>query len=68
MSENPFDNADGLFFVVVNALDQHSIWPDFVAVPAGWRTTFGPATRQDCLAQIERSWTDLRPLALRSAD
>jgi MbtH protein len=32
------DREDILFQVVVNHEEQYSIWPDYKAVPAGWRT------------------------------
>lgn len=67
MTANPFDDDGGLFFVVVNDDEQHSIWPEFLAVPAGWRSVLGPCGRQACLDHIERSWTDMRPAGLRSA-
>ncbi|MFB7938266.1 MbtH family protein, partial [Streptomyces sp. NPDC056049] len=35
-SVNPFDNAENPFHVVVNDEGQHSLWPAFAAVPAGW--------------------------------
>lgn len=62
---NPFDDPDGRFLVLVNDEDQHSLWPSFAEVPAGWRTVFGPDARDACLAHVERSWTDLRPRSLR---
>ena len=61
---NPFEDPDGTYRVLVNDEGQHSLWPDFVAVPDGWRTTFGPAERQACLDHIEHTWTDLRPRSL----
>ncbi|SDT34445.1 MbtH-like protein [Pseudomonas granadensis] len=33
-----FDREDILFQVVVNHEEQYSIWPDYKAVPEGWRT------------------------------
>ncbi|MFE3716995.1 MbtH family protein [Streptomyces cyaneofuscatus] len=61
---NPFDDEDGTFLVVVNDENQHSLWPDWRAVPAGWHTAFGPGSRPECMAHIERRWTDLRPASL----
>ena len=37
MSTNPFDDDNGTFVVLVNDEDQHSLWPTFADVPAGWR-------------------------------
>ncbi|MGW1209334.1 MbtH family protein [Streptomyces sp. NPDC002499] len=61
---NPFENPDGVYSVLVNDDEQHSLWPEFVAVPAGWRSVHGPAGRQECLDFIEANWTDMRPKSL----
>ncbi|MCI4066274.1 MbtH family protein [Micromonospora sp. R77] len=61
---NPFEDEDGVYLVLVNADNQHSLWPARIAVPAGWRVTFGEDSRQACLDHIERCWTDLRPAGL----
>ncbi|GAA1395528.1 mycobactin NRPS accessory protein MbtH [Kitasatospora putterlickiae] len=61
---NPFDDEDGSFFVLVNDEGQHSLWPAFAEVPAGWTPVHGEAARQDCLAYVEENWTDLRPKSL----
>lgn len=67
MSTNPFDDQDGQFYVVVNDEDQHSLWPVFAEIPAGWRSVFGPAGRQECLDYVTENWTDMRPRSLRAA-
>ncbi|MFE0020274.1 MbtH family protein [Amycolatopsis sp. NPDC059021] len=64
---NPFENPDGTFRVLVNDEGQHSLWPEFVAIPAGWTPAFGPGTRQSCLDYVEQNWTDLRPKSLIKA-
>jgi MbtH protein len=64
MSTNPFDDENGTFWVLVNDEDQHSLWPTFADVPAGWRKVFGEASRADCLAYVEEHWTDIRPKSL----
>jgi uncharacterized protein YbdZ (MbtH family) len=64
---NPFDNPDGTFKVLVNSEGQHSLWPDFVDVPAGWTSVHGPGTRQSCLDYVEQNWTDMRPKSLIEA-
>lgn len=61
---NPFENPDGVYTVLVNDEDQHSLWPDFVEVPAGWRVVHGPGPRQACLDYVEANWTDMRPKSL----
>ncbi|MFD9701593.1 MbtH family protein [Lentzea sp. NPDC059081] len=66
MSTNPFDAADEQFRVLVNAEGQHSLWPAFADVPAGWTVVFGLAGRESCLAHVQEHWTDLRPNSLRA--
>ena len=61
---NPFDDSQGSFFALVNSDGQYSLWPAFAAVPAGWRVAHPEGTREECLAFIERTWTDLRPRSL----
>lgn len=65
MSINPFDDDNGSFVVLVNDEEQHSLWPSFADVPAGWQVVFGEANRADCLEFIEQNWTDIRPKSLR---
>jgi MbtH protein len=62
---NPFDDNDGRFHVLVNDEGQHSLWPSFAAVPAGWTIAFGEDTRDACVSYVEEHWTDLRPRSLR---
>ncbi|MFG3039423.1 MbtH family protein [Streptomyces sp. NPDC048330] len=64
MTTNPFEDPQARFLVLVNEENQHSLWPSFAAVPAGWRTVFGDDTRDACLAYVETHWTDLRPAGL----
>jgi len=59
---NPFDDTDGTFLVLVNHLQQHSLWPAAIAVPEGWTRVAGPAGRQVCLDYVETHWTDIRPV------
>ncbi|MEU0518087.1 MbtH family protein [Streptosporangium sp. NPDC006007] len=61
---NPFDNPEGVYSVLVNGEGQHSLWPDFAEVPAGWTVVHGPGGRQECLEYIEANWTDMRPKSL----
>jgi len=65
VSINPFDDESGSFFVLVNDEEQHSLWPAFAEVPAGWQVVYGEASRAGCLEHIEENWTDIRPKSLR---
>ncbi|WP_067461049.1 MbtH family protein [Actinomadura macra] len=64
MSTNPFDDLDGRFLVLVNDEGQHSLWPSFADVPAGWTVAFGEDSREACLQYVTENWTDLRPRSL----
>jgi len=64
---NPFEDPDGTYLVVVNDEGQHSLWPEFVDVPAGWATVHGPSGRRSCLDYVEAHWTDMRPRSLVDA-
>jgi MbtH protein len=64
---NPFDDTEATFLVLVNSEGQYSLWPSFAVVPAGW-TVAEPATDRDsALARIEELWTDMRPKSLIAA-
>jgi MbtH protein len=53
--------------VVLNHEEQYSIWASDQPVPAGWRDEGYAGSKDECLAHIERVWTDMRPLSLRLA-
>jgi len=53
--------------VVVNDEDQYSIWESERDVPPGWHDAGVSGTREQCLAHIEKVWTDMRPASLRRA-
>ena len=61
---NPFDDPDGTFLVLVNDEGQHSLWPAFAPVPAGWTVAHERDTRQACLDHVDAHWTDMRPRSL----
>lgn len=65
---NPFDDPDGEFRVLVNGEGQYSLWPAFVAVPAGWTVTHDRDSRQNCLDHVSTQWTDMRPASLASQE
>ncbi|MFL6075225.1 MAG: MbtH family protein [Mycobacteriales bacterium] len=61
---NPFEDQNATYLVLVNAENQHSLWPATIAPPAGWTAVHGPDTRPACLEYVEAHWTDLRPASL----
>ncbi|MDI6104005.1 MbtH family protein [Actinoplanes sp. NEAU-A12] len=64
---NPFEDENGTYLVLVNDEGQHSLWPEFVAVPAGWSIAKTADTRQACLDYVNEHWTDMRPQSLIKA-
>lgn len=61
---NPFDDEGGTYLVLTNHEGQHSLWPAFIEVPAGWTIAHPADTRQACLDYIEEHWIDMRPKSL----
>ncbi|AVS76077.1 MbtH family protein [Paracidovorax cattleyae] len=45
---HPLDDDNGLFLVLDNSAGQSSLWPHFLAVPAGWTAVFGPERAERC--------------------
>ncbi|MEU6458103.1 MbtH family protein [Streptomyces sp. NPDC047065] len=64
MGANPFEDDGADFLVLVNPDQQHSLWPAFAEVPAGWTVVHGEDSRAGCLAYVEEHWTDMRPAGL----
>ncbi|MEX0167515.1 MbtH family protein [Streptomyces sp. LMG1-1-1.1] len=60
-----FDDDTGEFRVVRNDEEQYSIWPVGRELPAGWSEAGTRGTKAECLARLERTWTDMRPASLR---
>ncbi|UJW29856.1 MbtH family protein [Saccharothrix sp. AJ9571] len=61
---NPFEDNDATFLVLVNDEGQHSLWPFFAEVPAGWTVAKQEDSRAACLEYVEQNWTDMRPASL----
>ena len=60
-----FDREDEIFRVLMNHEEQYSIWPEWKAIPGGWRDMGIVGDKKSCLEYIEKVWTDMRPLSLR---
>ncbi|MFJ8626001.1 MbtH family protein [Kitasatospora sp. NPDC093550] len=54
MAYNPFNDPAGCYRVLVNDRGEHSLWPGFAAVPAGWSTVLVDADRDACTAYLAR--------------
>jgi MbtH protein len=63
MSET--DDLHSRYAVVVNEEEQYSIWPIERQLPQGWRSVGVEGSKAECLAHIEKVWTDLRPRSVR---
>ncbi|GAA1926091.1 MbtH family protein [Streptantibioticus ferralitis] len=59
------DDTNRLHDVVINHERQYSVWPADSATPAGWSPVGFTSTLDECLAYVDRVWTDLRPQSLR---
>ncbi|HZB31518.1 MAG TPA: MbtH family NRPS accessory protein [Streptosporangiaceae bacterium] len=55
------------YLVVVNDKEQYSIWDETMPLPGGWRPAGFSGSKEDCLAHVERVWTDMRPRSLRTS-
>ena len=66
MTEHDTDDLT-TYRVVVNHERQYSIWPTYKELPLGWSEEGPIGPKGECLAYIERVWTDMRPLSLRTA-
>jgi len=61
MQPNPFDDPQQDCLVLINAYQQYSLWPAFRALPAGWRSVFGPRPQAECMNWLNANWRDIRP-------
>ena len=59
-------NTDPQYHVVRNDEEQYSLWDAATPPPAGWSPVGFSGTKADCLAHIERVWTDMRPRSVRT--
>jgi MbtH protein len=53
------------YSVVLNHEEQYSIWLADRELPLGWSEEGTQGTKEECLAHIDKVWTDMRPLSLR---
>ncbi|KAK48736.1 protein mbtH [Caballeronia jiangsuensis] len=58
--DNPFDDDEGTFCVLINESRQRSLWPAHLDVPAGWEVEHTISSRKQCLDYIDAHWTDPR--------
>ena len=58
---NPFDSLQGHFFILKNAQQQFSLWPEHCALPDGWQVVCEPALNDECNRWLLANWSDLQP-------
>ncbi|WP_045767480.1 MbtH family protein [Xanthomonas albilineans] len=56
------------YLVLINDELQYSLWPSDLEVPPGWRKEGYAGGKDECMAYIDETWTDMRPLSLRELD
>jgi len=56
-----------LFNIVINTEEQFSIWPSYKPLPAGWKNVGFEGSKEHCLEEIKKVWTDMRPASLKNA-
>lgn len=63
---HPEDSEDLRTYTVVrNDEEQYSIWFADREAPIGWSEVGFRGSKADCLAFVEKEWTDMRPRSVR---
>lgn len=60
-SGNPFDNSQAQFYILCNARQQYSLWPESCALPPGWQVACCAQPLAACEAWLATHWTTLTP-------
>lgn len=58
---NPFDDLKGQFYLLQNAQQQFSLWPQQCALPEGWRVVCEPQSTEACQQWLDAHWKTLKP-------
>jgi MbtH protein len=56
---------DTIYTVVVNDEGQYSLWFAGRPLPPGWKEVGKRGTKTECLDEVTRLWTDMRPKSIR---
>ena len=65
--DKPQSSDQMKFCVVVNPEEQYSYWFHDSPLPAGWDSIGFVGCQSECLIEIDKIWTDMRPLSVRKA-
>ncbi|GAA5149356.1 MbtH family NRPS accessory protein [Pseudonocardia eucalypti] len=58
-------NGSRQWTVLINSEEQYGLFPSDLPPPVGWRPAGYSGTEIECVAYVDRNWTDMRPLSLR---
>lgn len=58
---NPFDDLQGQFYLLQNAQQQFSLWPQQCALPEGWQVVREPQSVEACQQWLDAHWQTLTP-------
>ena len=58
---NPFDDLQGQFYLLQNAQQQFSLWPQQCALPEGWLVVCEPQSVEACQQWLDAHWQTLMP-------
>lgn len=61
MTKSPFEDQEGVYYVLSNDDSHYSLWPASAAIPAGWRVVHDRSSRDICLAYVAEHSQNARP-------
>jgi MbtH protein len=61
------NEADQQYTVLINDEEQYGLHLAGLDFPSGWRDVGVRGSEAECMAYVDRVWTDLRPASLRRA-
>ena len=50
---------------LINDEGQYSLWFTWKDIPSGWKQVGPEGEKSECLAYIEKVWTDIRPKSIQ---
>ena len=53
------------YIVLINDEEQYSLWLSHKEIPAGWKSVGVSGTKTECMAYVDKVWTDITPLSVR---
>lgn len=60
-------SIDGdLFVVLVNSLNEYSLWPLDKEIPSGWKNVNFSGSKEECKLYVDQHWLSLMPISKQS--